>query len=107
MDARSENLFKDGKMPKTLNLAQKQKLAKKAKPFILKEGIMYIVGKDTKMRRCLTISKTQIVLKELHEGVVGGHFAIDIITKKNLDARYWWPILFENIHDFCKKCDNC
>jgi hypothetical protein len=31
-------------MLETLNLAQKQKLAKKAKPFTLKEGIMYIVG---------------------------------------------------------------
>ncbi len=30
-----------GQMPKTLNLAQKHKLVKKTKPFILKEGIMY------------------------------------------------------------------
>ncbi len=36
---------------------------------------MYIVGENTKMHRCLTF----IVLKELHEGVVGGNFAIDII----------------------------
>jgi hypothetical protein len=33
-------------MPKILNLIQKQKFAKKAKPFFLKEGIMYIVGQD-------------------------------------------------------------
>jgi len=33
---------------------------------------MYKVGQDNKMRRCLTISKAHIVLKELHEGVVGG-----------------------------------
>jgi hypothetical protein len=31
-------------MLETLNLAQKQKLARKAKPFIFKEGIMYKVG---------------------------------------------------------------
>ncbi len=30
-------------MPKTLNLIQKQKLARKAQPFTLKEGIMYKV----------------------------------------------------------------
>ncbi len=64
---------------------------------------MYIVGENTKMHRCLTF----IVLKELHEGVVGGNFAIDIIKNNNLDAGYWWPILFKDIHDFCKKCDNC
>jgi hypothetical protein len=58
-------------MPKNLNLAQKQKLARKLEPFILKEGIMYKMGQDNKMRRCLTTSKAQIVLMELHEGVIG------------------------------------
>jgi hypothetical protein len=75
-------------IPKTLNLAQKQKLAIKAKAFILKEGIMYRVGQDNKMHRCLTSSKAHIVLKELHEGVARGHFVADIIAKKILNARY-------------------
>jgi hypothetical protein len=51
-----------GQMPKTLNLAQKQKLARKLELFILKEGIMYKVGQDNKMCRFLTTSKAQIVL---------------------------------------------
>jgi hypothetical protein len=86
-------------MLETLNLAQKQKLAKKAKPFIFKKGIMYRVGQDNKMCRCLTTLEAQIVLKELHERVVGGHFAVEIIKKKILDVGYWWPTLFKNTHD--------
>jgi hypothetical protein len=35
--------------------------------------------------------RSTIVLKELHEGVVGGHFVVDIIAKKILDVKYWWP----------------
>jgi uncharacterized protein YybS (DUF2232 family) len=70
-------------MPKTLNIVQKQKLAKKAKAFILKEGMMYIVGQDNIMHICLTTSKAQIVLKELYEKVAKGHFVIYIIAKKN------------------------
>jgi hypothetical protein len=89
-----------------LNLVQKQKLAKKEEPFILKEGIMYRARQDNKMHRCLTTSKTHIVLKELHAGVARGHFAIDITTNKILDVRYWWPTLFKDIHEFCKSCDN-
>jgi hypothetical protein len=50
---------------------------------------MYRVGQDNKMRRCLTTSETQIVLKELHEGMAKRHFAANITTKKILDARYW------------------
>jgi hypothetical protein len=46
-------------------------------------------------------------LKELHEGVVGEHFVAYIIAKKILDAEYWWPTLFKDIHDFCKNYDSC
>ncbi len=49
-------------MLETLDLAQKQKLAKMVEPFTLKEGIMSKVGQDNRMHRCLTTSKTQIVL---------------------------------------------
>jgi hypothetical protein len=56
---------------------------------------------NNKMHKCLTTSETQIVLKELHEGMAKGHFVTNIIVKKILDARYWWPTLFMDIHDFC------
>ncbi len=68
---------------------------------------MYQVGQDNKMCRCLTTSQARIVLKELHEGVAKGHFVIYIIVMKILDAKFWWPILFKHIHDFCKSYDNC
>jgi hypothetical protein len=61
-------------------------LARKVEPFILKNGIMYRVGQDNKMRRCLTISEAQIILKELHEGLVRRNFTTYITTKKILDA---------------------
>jgi hypothetical protein len=48
------------------------------------------------MHRCLTTLETQIVLKELHEGVARRHFAPNITTKKILDVGYWWPILFKD-----------
>jgi len=94
-------------MPKNFNLTQKYKLARKAKPFIMKKGIMYRVGQDNRMHRCLTTSKAHIVLKELHEGVAKGHFVIDITTKKILDVGYWWPTIFKDIHEFCRSCDSC
>jgi hypothetical protein len=40
------------------------------------------------MHKCLTTSKTQVVLKELHEGMVERHFAVDITIKKVLDVGY-------------------
>jgi hypothetical protein len=46
-------------------------------------------------------------LKELHEKIVGRHFVRNIIGKKILNVRYWWPTLFKDIHDFCKNYDSC
>jgi len=90
-----------------LNLAQKQKLAKKVTPFILKEGIMYRVEQDNRMHICLTTSRAQIFLKELHEGMARGNFVANIIAKKILDVGYWWPTLFKDTHEFCRSYDNC
>jgi hypothetical protein len=55
----------------------------------------------------LTTLETQIILKELHKGVVRKHFVTYIIVKKILNAKYWWPTLFKDTHDFCKNYDNC
>jgi hypothetical protein len=34
------------------------------------------------------------------------HFVADVTAKKNLDASYWWPTLFKDIHEFYKNCNN-
>jgi hypothetical protein len=39
--------------------------------------------------------------------VARGHVATNITAKKILDACYWWPTLFKNIHEFCRSYDNC
>ncbi len=76
-----------GQMLETLNLVQKYKLARKVKPFILKEGIMYKMGQHNKLHRCLTTSGAQIISKALHERVARGYFAMDLTTKTNLDVK--------------------
>jgi hypothetical protein len=46
-------------------------------------------------------------MKELHEGPLGGHFAIEITQRKILDVGYWWPTIYKNVHDYCRSCDAC
>jgi hypothetical protein len=46
-------------------------------------------------------------LKELHEGVVRGHFPTYTTAKKMLIAIYWWPTLFKDTHEFYRSCDSC
>ncbi len=86
MDAWSKTYLETSQMLETLNLVHKQKLARKVKSFILKEKIMYKVGQNNRIHRCLTTLEAQIILKELNEGMVKIHFARNNTTKKILNA---------------------
>jgi len=67
---------------------QKQWLAKIVEPFTLQKGILYHMGQDNIFKHCVTIDEAQMILQELREGISGGHFVMDIITKKTIDVRY-------------------
>ncbi len=65
------------------------------------------MGQDNKLQRCLTSTKTHIVMREWHERPSKEHFAIQIMQRKILDVGYRWPIMYRNVHDYYKSCDAC
>jgi hypothetical protein len=75
-------------MEKSLSTGQNKQLAKRVEPFIMKNDVLYIMGQHNRLKRCLSTTKAQKVMNELHEITIGGHFAIEITHKKILDARY-------------------
>jgi hypothetical protein len=48
-----------------------------------------------------------MVMKELDEGPLRGHFATEITQNKILDTRYWWSILYGDVNDYYRSCDAC
>jgi hypothetical protein len=46
------------------------------------------MGQYNKFRCCVTIDEAYKILRELHEGFSGGHFAANITAKKILDVGY-------------------
>jgi hypothetical protein len=46
-------------------------------------------------------------MRKMYERPLGGHFATKITQRKILDARYWWPTMYENVHDYCRSDDAC
>jgi len=62
----------------TLSIQQKQRLAKRANPFTLKNNELYRMAWNNRLWQCLTTTEAQMVMIELHEGPLGGHFAIEI-----------------------------
>ncbi len=47
----------------TLLVQQKQRLVKRVKPFTLKNGELYKMGQDNRLRQCLTIIEAQMLMK--------------------------------------------
>eukprot|EP00253_Pinus_taeda_P010355 PITA_10355 len=46
--------------------------------------------------------EAQKVLQELHDGPAGGHFGANTTAHKVIHARYYWPTLFRDAHEYHK-----
>jgi hypothetical protein len=55
----------------------------------MKIDVLHIMGQDNRLRQCLSTTEVQKVIKELHDGIVRGHFIIEITQKKILDVGYF------------------
>lgn len=52
-------------------------------------------------RRVLQSLEVDLIMKEMHLGVAGGHFSKDIIDHKILHGGYWWPTLYKDVYNYC------
>jgi stress-induced morphogen len=78
-------------------------MAFKAVPFTLIEGQLYRHGQYKRLKKCSTSYQIQMVLHEMHQGMGGGHFSVDIISKKNLNSNYWWLTVHKYVLQSFKK----
>ena len=69
----------------------------------------FFLGKnyDGVFLRFLEQEDASKVVKELHDGPIGGHFLGDTNAHKILRAGYFWPTLFKYAHAYVRKCDTC
>ena len=99
--------LKSGVVRQDLSKEEQRKLILKSLPYTLVQGVLHKRGHDLVVRRVLDPVQAEVVMKEMHNGVAGGHFSQDITTRKILDARYWWPAIHRDVSEYCKACDRC
>ena len=46
------------------------------------------------------------VLRDLHEGELGGHQGMDK-TVSQLKERYYWPGHYQDVQNWCSRCGAC
>ena len=75
--------------------------------YFLINNNLYYQGKDQALQRVPMSIEIQDILSSCHEGVFGGHFALDITSKKIMKIGFLLPNLHKDVHHRCKTCHKC
>ncbi|MCO5597918.1 hypothetical protein L7F22_052003 [Adiantum nelumboides] len=93
--------------PSEMSKAEKKCLVTHAQRFFIIEGELYQKGFEGLYCHCVRKEEIPHILKECHVSACGGHFAGRLTTLKILRAGYWWPSVFKDSFEWCKRCDMC
>ena len=96
-----------GECPQHLDKIQRRQLTLKVTSYQLIGEDLYHKGKDLVLRRVPTKEEIHRILESCHGEVCGGHFAQEITSKKITLAKYIWPSLHKDVHQWCKSCQAC
>jgi hypothetical protein len=96
-----------GTFPEDLNPRERRALRLKYSQYCLINLVLFRVNYDVVLLRCLEREDANKFLKELHDGLAGGHFAGDTTAHKIMRAGYYWPTLFKDAHAYARNCKTC
>lgn len=83
--------LRHGSLPKDKLLSRKVKM--QSAQYVLIGGVLYRRGYTEPLLKCLTNSKLEYVLKEIHEGICGNHSSSQMLAHKATRAGYFWSTM--------------
>ena len=102
-----ERYLRTGTYPEGLNREEKSVFQHRVAPYSIIRGVLFRMGADDRLRRCLEIKFRTKVIRSLHEGPAGGHFASLTTIERIRAAGYWWPTMNKDVRNFVRSCDPC
>ena len=99
--------LKDHTFPENYSPEERVIFQQKAAPYTLIQGVLFKMGADDKLRRCLEKRERKQVMTALHFGSSGGHFAAVTTVNRIRMAGYWWPSMIRDTKTFVGSCDQC
>jgi hypothetical protein len=69
--------------------------------------VLFYVNYDGVLLRYIECEDADKVLKELHDGPTGGHFAGNTTAHKILRSGYYGHTLFRDAHTYARNCKTC
>ena len=94
-------------LPTEWTKEEKRKVRVNSRHFAVIGNRLFRRGADTILRRCISQVEVPDILEACHDSACGGHFSGQLTGQKILRAGYFWPTLFQDSHDYVRKCDAC
>ncbi|CAM8902579.1 unnamed protein product [Rhodiola kirilowii] len=101
------NYLVGGKFPPSYSRAQCLKLKHDSKYYVWDDPYLWKIGVDQILRRCIPDDEIASVISFCHEYACGGHFGPRRTARKILDSGFFWPHVFRDAYNHCKRCDKC
>uniref|UniRef100_A0A2N9FQF2 RNA-directed DNA polymerase n=1 Tax=Fagus sylvatica TaxID=28930 RepID=A0A2N9FQF2_FAGSY len=94
-------------IPKTWTAQDRRKFFVEVRNFYWDDPYLFKYCPDQILRRCIPDNETFSVIKFYHTEACGGDFSIKKTTAKILQCGFYWPTMFKDTHNFCKRCLEC
>uniref|UniRef100_A0A2N9HYM4 Integrase catalytic domain-containing protein n=1 Tax=Fagus sylvatica TaxID=28930 RepID=A0A2N9HYM4_FAGSY len=83
------------------------RLKRLALRYFVEGGTLFRKGFHEEPLRCLSLSESQMVMKETHAGECGEHQGKNRLYQCLLTLGYYWPTMKKDAADFVKTCHTC
>ncbi|CAM9000225.1 unnamed protein product [Rhodiola kirilowii] len=101
------NYLVGGTFPPSYSKAQCMKLKHDSRFYVWDDPYLWKIGVDQLLRRCIPDIEIASVVSFCHEHACGGHFGPMRTARKILDSGFFWPSVFRDSYEHCRKCDRC
>jgi hypothetical protein len=101
------NYLMKSEFPDHFTRERKEVFQRKVVSYSLIKGILFKLGVDEQLRRCLEGSDRKKVIESLHSGNSGVHFVSVNTVNRIRTAGYWWPYMNRDVKNFVDSCDQC
>ncbi|CAM9000014.1 unnamed protein product [Rhodiola kirilowii] len=97
------NYLVGGTFPPSYSKAQCMKLRHDARFYVWDDPYLWKIGVDQLLRRCIPDIEIASVISFCHEHACGGHFGPRRTARKILDSGFFWPSVFRDSYEHCRK----
>ncbi|CAM8978287.1 unnamed protein product [Rhodiola kirilowii] len=101
------NYLVGGTFPPSFTKAQCMKLRHDVTFYLWDDPYLWKIRTDQMLRRCIPDNEIDSVISFCHEFACGGHFGPRKTARKILDSGFFWPSIFRDAYEKCRRCDKC